>query len=118
MSPELEAALSAARAAGRLQRRRFRRNSAVELKADDTPVTAADRDSEVLIRRMLAGVIPGAGVLAEEGEAVVGVRALLDPAGVRERIPPELLGQLLEQLPERPGSLYACASDCSSRSAT
>jgi histidinol phosphatase-like enzyme (inositol monophosphatase family) len=82
VSPELEAALAAARAAGRLQRRRFRKPNAVELKADDTPVTAADRDSELLIRRMLAGVVPGAGFLAEEGEAVeseTGIRWIIDP---------------------------------------
>jgi histidinol phosphatase-like enzyme (inositol monophosphatase family) len=82
MSPELEAALAAARAAGRLQRRRFRRPGAVELKADDTPVTAADRDSEQLIRRMLDGVVPGAGFLAEESDEVAGLdgaRWIVDP---------------------------------------
>jgi histidinol-phosphatase len=82
MSPELETALAAARAAGRLQRRRFRRDAAVELKPDDTPVTATDRDSEVLIRRILTGVVPGAGFLAEEGEAVEsesGIRWIIDP---------------------------------------
>jgi len=82
MSPELEAALAAARAAGRLQRRRFGRQGAVEMKADDTPVTSADRDSERLIRRMLDGVLPGAGFLTEEGGEVAGkgtTRWIVDP---------------------------------------
>jgi histidinol-phosphatase len=82
MSPELEAAIAAARAAGRLQRRRMRRLGAVELKADDTPVTATDRDSEQLIRHMLENVVPGAGFLAEESAAVAGqgaARWIVDP---------------------------------------
>jgi len=82
MSPELEAALSAARAAGRLQRRRFGRHGSVELKADDTPVTAVDRDSELIIRRSLQGVVPGAGFLGEEGEPELGdgtARWIVDP---------------------------------------
>ena len=82
MSPELEAALDAAGAAGRLQRRRFRKPGAVELKADDTPVTKADRDSEKLIRRKLFGVVPGAGFLAEESDELVGeggARWIVDP---------------------------------------
>ena len=56
--------------------------------------------------------------VTEEREAVVGVRALLDPARVRKGTPPELLGQLLEQLPERPAPVYAWASDCSRCAAT
>jgi len=82
VSPELEAALDAAGAAGRLQRRRFRKPGAVELKADDTPVTKADRDSEKLIRRKLFGVVPGAGFLAEESDELVGeggARWIVDP---------------------------------------
>jgi len=82
MSPELEAALAAARAAGRLQRRRLGRSGTVEMKSDDTPVTAADRDSERLIRKMLDGVVPGAGFLAEENEEVAGVAEtqwIIDP---------------------------------------
>src|SRR5439155_10130076 len=67
VSPELEAAVESARAAGRLQLRRFRRGQAVEQKADDTPVTATDRESEALIRRRLEAAFPRYGFLGEEG---------------------------------------------------
>jgi histidinol-phosphatase len=66
MSPELEAAIAAAEAAGRLQRRRFRRRQRIELKPDDTPVTKVDRDSETLIRVLLASCLPDAEFLGEE----------------------------------------------------
>jgi histidinol phosphatase-like enzyme (inositol monophosphatase family) len=82
MSAELEAAIRAAHAAGRLQRRRFGRHGAVEAKADDTPVTATDRDAEAIIRRILRPVLPGCGFLAEESEAEQGVggeRWIIDP---------------------------------------
>jgi histidinol-phosphatase len=69
MSPELEAAIAAAEAAGRLQRSRFRRRHRVELKADDTPVTAVDRDSERLIRQALALASPHAEFLGEESSS-------------------------------------------------
>lgn len=82
MSRELEAAIAAARAAGRIQRRRFSRPFPVESKGDDTPVTAADRDSEGVIRRLLEGVVPGCGFLGEESEATPGdgdTRWIVDP---------------------------------------
>lgn len=66
MGPELQAAIAAAQAAGRIQRRRFRRPQRVELKADDTPVTRADRESEAVIRRILEPVTPGCEFLGEE----------------------------------------------------
>jgi histidinol phosphatase-like enzyme (inositol monophosphatase family) len=86
MSPELEAAVAAAEAAGQLQRRRFRRRHRVELKADDTPVTAVDRDSEALIRQALARALPQAEFLGEESASgpesaapSPGVRWIVDP---------------------------------------
>lgn len=82
MSPELEAAIAAAQAAGRLQRRRFGRQMAVQRKADDTPLTGADRDSEKLIRRMLGPVLGGCGFLGEEGGETPGkggCRWIVDP---------------------------------------
>jgi histidinol phosphatase-like enzyme (inositol monophosphatase family) len=66
MSPELEAAIGAAEAAGRLQRHRFRRGHRVDLKPDDTPVTDVDRASESLIRQALALALPHAEFLGEE----------------------------------------------------
>jgi myo-inositol-1(or 4)-monophosphatase len=38
----------------------------VELKADQTPVTLADRGAEELMRRMIAARFPGHGILGEE----------------------------------------------------
>lgn len=44
----------------------FRQNAAVEQKADFSPVTAADRAAETVIRDMLATDRPGDGILGEE----------------------------------------------------
>jgi histidinol phosphatase-like enzyme (inositol monophosphatase family) len=82
LSPELEAAIRAAQQAGRLQMRRFRRAQAVEQKADDTPVTATDRESEALIRRQLEASFPDYGFLGEEEGETTGagaVRWIVDP---------------------------------------
>ena len=66
MTPELRAAIMAAQAAGRIQRRRFRREHQIEMKADNTPVTMTDRDSQAAIRRVLQSEAPGYGFLSEE----------------------------------------------------
>jgi histidinol-phosphatase len=82
MSPELDAAIAAAHAAGRIQRRRFRRSMVAELKADDTPVTKTDRDSEAAIRRILLQALPEAAFVGEEtGEtgANPDLRWIVDP---------------------------------------
>jgi histidinol-phosphatase len=86
-SPELEAAIAAVHEAGRLQRRRFRRRHDVEVKADDTPVTVTDRQSEERIRRLLEDRFPEYGFLGEESYAadeaaaprVSGARWIVDP---------------------------------------
>lgn len=44
----------------------FRANAAIEQKEDFSPVTAADRAAEAVIRDMLAGDRPGDGILGEE----------------------------------------------------
>lgn len=44
----------------------FRQNAAIEQKADFSPVTAADRAAETVIRDMLATDRPGDGILGEE----------------------------------------------------
>ncbi len=86
MSPELEAAIGAAEAAGRLQRARFRHRERIELKADDTPVTAVDRDSETLIHEALLRALPKADFLGEESASTeeaaaptTGTRWIVDP---------------------------------------
>jgi len=79
----LELALSAAREAGRFTLEFFQRdNFQVERKADDSPVTEADRGAEQLLRRKIVEAFPHDGILGEEyGEQAgsSGYRWILDP---------------------------------------
>jgi histidinol-phosphatase len=68
-SPELAAALEAARAAADVIRRLYQRNIAVTLKADRSPVTEADVQSEEAIRAVLQARFPDYGFYGEEGGA-------------------------------------------------
>ena len=80
-----EGLLSVALAVGRVQLRHFSGVVAVETKADQSPVTAADRESEEIIHAALARVAPGVAVVAEEAMAaghiadVAGPFFLVDP---------------------------------------
>lgn len=65
-SPELEVALSAARAAGDISRNYYRSNFTVRTKADLTPVTQADVECEEAIRSIILGRFPGHGFYGEE----------------------------------------------------
>lgn len=65
-SPELAAALEAAKAADAVIRPLFRSSVAVELKADRSPVTEADRRAEAAIRDILAARFPDYGFYGEE----------------------------------------------------
>lgn len=63
----LEAALAACRRAGEIHRGHFRSAALqVDLKADASPVTAADRGSEEAIRETLHRATPELGLLGEE----------------------------------------------------
>lgn len=53
-------------AAGAVQRRYFRTPVAVDTKADDSPVTIADREAEAAMRELIARHFPSHGVLGEE----------------------------------------------------
>src|SRR4051812_30386348 len=79
----LDFAVDVAREAGTLILRYYQNaDLAVELKGDETPVTAADRGAEELIRQRIAKMFPGDGVLGEEfGETASsnGYRWILDP---------------------------------------
>ena len=71
MNPELAAlALAAAReaaaAAADVIRHYWHRGVDVELKADATPVTAADREAERAIRQILRAALPQASIYGEE----------------------------------------------------
>jgi len=65
-SPELEAALAAARSAADISRRYYAGNFTVKTKADRTPVTQADVECEHAIRDVILGAFPEHGFYGEE----------------------------------------------------
>lgn len=65
-SVHLDAALEAARAAAEVVRHYYQRNIAVTLKADKSPVTEADVETEKTIRAILAAKFPDHGFFGEE----------------------------------------------------
>ena len=78
----MEVALAAAQKAGELTLEYFRQDVEVELKADSSPVTIADRSSEALLIELLSAEFPGDAFLGEEsGERPgdSGYRWVLDP---------------------------------------
>lgn len=79
----LRLAVSAARAAGRVTLQWFRQSAlAVERKGDGSPVTAADRASETLLREQIAAQFPDDAILGEEFGEKPGTspyRWVLDP---------------------------------------
>jgi histidinol-phosphatase len=79
---ELEVAVQAVEAAGRLTLEYFGTNLEVERKADASPVTIADRRAEELLRATLASAFPDDGILGEEFgtlESRSGRRWIIDP---------------------------------------
>jgi histidinol phosphatase-like enzyme (inositol monophosphatase family) len=60
------AAVAAADAAGAVIRPHFRGSVAADLKADQSPVTVADRDAELAMRAALGRLCPECGILGEE----------------------------------------------------
>lgn len=83
LQPRLTLAVEAAREAGRVTLQYFRRDDLdVELKCDDTPVTAADRRAEEYLRQRIAAAFPYDGILGEElaeRPGTSGFRWILDP---------------------------------------
>lgn len=67
METFLKSALAAAEAAAQEILRYYRGDFEVELKADQTPVTVADRKAEEIIRGILLGAFPDHGFFGEEG---------------------------------------------------
>ena len=77
-----EAAKRFARSAGELTCRYFRSELIVERKADDSPVTIADREAETLLRELIAREFAHDGVLGEEFGDTAGTSGfewILDP---------------------------------------
>ena len=77
-----ELAVTTAKEAGQLAMGYFDTNLAVEWKQDLTPVTAADRQAEELIRKRLLSSFPNDGFLGEEFGSTPGTsgfRWIIDP---------------------------------------
>ena len=68
-----ELAIDAARQAGDLAKTIFDGTFDVEFKADQSPVTIADRNAEALIRKMVGQHFPGDGFLGDD-EMVLAAR--------------------------------------------
>ena len=82
LSLRMEFATETARAAGAIALRFYQKAPEVERKADNTPVTAADRGAEMLIRERIRAAYPGDGILGEEFGEVPGTsgrRWIIDP---------------------------------------
>src|ERR1700734_291073 len=86
MNPEwknrYEAAAEATAKAGELALRYFDTDVAVEWKKDESPVTVADREAEMLLRTTLLAQFPNDGILGEEHgnkPGSSGYRWIIDP---------------------------------------
>ncbi len=82
LARELKVAREAARRGGELALSYQRKGVRPETKADDSPVTVADREAEKLIVSILLEAFPNDGLLGEEGsgrEAHDGRRWIIDP---------------------------------------
>jgi histidinol phosphatase-like enzyme (inositol monophosphatase family) len=83
LARRLELALTAAREAGQITLEYFRRDDlVVDLKSDDTPVTAADRRAEEHLRSRIAETFAEDAILGEElpdRPGSSGFRWILDP---------------------------------------
>lgn len=81
MSARLQFAIETAIKAGRFTLQHFQTGARVDLKADSTPVTAADRGAERLMREEIARAYPNDPILGEEegGDTEPGTRWVLDP---------------------------------------
>jgi histidinol-phosphatase len=79
--PSVAAAVEAAGAAGDITLRYYRGGFEVHLKADQTPVTQADREAEQAIKDVLRRHDPGVGFLGEEfgQEGPTDRRWIIDP---------------------------------------
>lgn len=78
----LDFAVDAALQAGELTLKHFGSDTGYEMKADNTPVTAADRGAEELLRRRIEAAFPTHGIVGEElgeKEGTEPARWILDP---------------------------------------
>ncbi|KQN19315.1 histidinol phosphate phosphatase [Sphingomonas sp. Leaf33] len=79
---DLALAHALADAAGGVIRRYFRADYGLETKADESPVTRADREAEAAMRRLILAEAPRDGIVGEEEGTTVGTSGrqwVLDP---------------------------------------
>ncbi len=82
MKELLKFAIQTAEQAGKITLKYFQQGVAVETKPDQSPVTIADRESELFIRSEIEKYFPEDGILGEEfgkKESRSGFRWILDP---------------------------------------
>ena len=82
MSKELEAAVTAVKAAGEVLRNDFGQHQEVKYKGEVDLVTRADKNAEQTIKEVLQETFPNYGMLAEEGgelKSEGNVRWIVDP---------------------------------------
>lgn len=78
----LDFAIDAAWQAGRITLRYFQTGVEVEEKADESPVTVADKGAETLLRELIEARFPNDGIVGEEHEdkeGTTGRRWIVDP---------------------------------------
>ena len=121
MAYELEVAVAklAAEEAGALALDYQRKGVAAEIKADESPVTAADRACEKLIVETISRQFPDDGVLGEEGASRTGRSGrkwIIDPIdGTKDFVRGIPLWAVLIGL-EQDGELIAAAAYCPGQS--
>ncbi|MFQ3588354.1 MAG: inositol monophosphatase family protein [Fimbriimonadaceae bacterium] len=84
MSPRLAFALDALHEAGRFTLAHFQTGVTVDIKSDESPVTAADRGAERILRDRIAAAFPQDAILGEEegesaGQSGSQGRWIIDP---------------------------------------
>ncbi len=83
IAPRLKLAQEIARAAGDLTLEFFQQASTqVERKGDDSPVTQADKQAELLMRKRITAAFPDDGIIGEEHGEITGTSGyqwILDP---------------------------------------
>jgi myo-inositol-1(or 4)-monophosphatase len=81
MDPQLQWAIEQAQEAGEIAMKYFRRSFDVERKADNSPVTIADKEIETFLRQRITRDYSSHGILGEEFEEKTGdgTRWVIDP---------------------------------------
>ncbi len=102
---ELELTITAARRAGEIALKYWNQGVQPDRKADDSPVTVADREAEKAIADLILAVFPDDGLLGEEGSDVssgTGRLWIIDPVdGTRDFVRGNRMWAVLLALEDR-----------------